>query len=102
MIDGPRDDKQVRHALEALGIDSQTERFKTEMHHLSTLFHQGQTMAQALATVNDQQLQQELLPVMYCVELSALVNAARELHVLTPGQAEDFQAFLKQIAGLTG
>jgi hypothetical protein len=102
MIDGPRDDKRIRKALEALGIDSQIERFKTEMHYLSTLFHQGQTMAQALATVNDQQLQQELLPVMYCVELSALVNAAKELHVLTPEQAEDFQAFLKQIAGLTG
>jgi len=29
-------------------------------------------------------------------------NAAKELHVLTPEQAEDFQAFLKQIAGLTG
>lgn len=99
-IDASRDDKQIKRALEALGIDSQTERFKTEMYHLSTLFNQGLTMGQALATVDDKQLQQELLPVMYCVELSALVMAARELHILTPEQADDFQAFLRQIAGI--
>ena len=59
-------------------------------------------MAQVLATVDDKQLQQELLPVIYCVELGALVSAAQELHMLMPEQAEDFQAFLKRITGIEG
>lgn len=99
-MDTPRDDKQIKHAFKSLGINGQTERFRTEAYHLSTLFKQKQTIAQALETVNDKKLQRELTPFMYSVELSALVSAARELHLLTPEQAEDFQAFLKRIAGI--
>lgn len=99
-MDAARDDRQIRQALEALGINSQTERFRTEAYHLNTLFNQGQTITQALETVGDKKLRQELNPFMYCVELTALVAAARELHILSPEQAEDFQAFLKQIAGI--
>ncbi|HEU5375282.1 MAG TPA: DNA-processing protein DprA [Ktedonobacteraceae bacterium] len=95
-----RNDRQIRQALEAFGINSQTEQFRTEVYHLRTLFNQGQTIAQALETVSNKKLQQELTPFMYCVELSALVTAARKLHMLSSEQAEDFQAFLKQIAGI--
>ncbi|HEY1351572.1 MAG TPA: DNA-processing protein DprA [Ktedonobacteraceae bacterium] len=99
-IDTSRDEKQISRALEALGLDSQGDRFMAEVYHLVALFHQGQTIAQALATVDDRQLRQELTPFMYCAELSALVFAARDLHGLTAEQAEDFQAFLRQIAGI--
>lgn len=50
-MDESRDDKQIKRTLKALGIDSQTERFRTEVYHLTTLFRQGQTIAQALETV---------------------------------------------------
>ena len=99
-MDASRDDKQIKRALKALGINSQTERFRTEAYHLSTLFHQKQTIAQALETVSDKKLRKELTPFMYCAELSALVSAVKELHGITPEQAEDFQAFLRRIAGI--
>ncbi|HEU5384000.1 MAG TPA: hypothetical protein VFV38_52060 [Ktedonobacteraceae bacterium] len=73
-----------------------------EVHHLVALLHQGQTIAQALETVSDRELRQELTLFIYCMELSAVVYAARDLHALTPEEAEDFQAFLKNIAGIVG
>ncbi|HEU5380223.1 MAG TPA: hypothetical protein VFV38_32760 [Ktedonobacteraceae bacterium] len=75
-------------------------RFRTEAYHLRILFNQGQTIAQALETVSERGLRQELTLFLYSVELNALVNAARELQALTPEQAEDFETFLKQIAGI--
>lgn len=99
-IEAARDERQIKRILESFGIDSRAERFQTEAYHLATLFRQEQTIAQTLETVSDRELRQELTLFMYSVELSALINAARELHALTPEQAEDFQAFLKQIAGI--
>jgi DNA processing protein len=97
-IDTAWDAKQISRVLEGLGLNGQTERFQAEAYHVRTLFDQGQTIAQALATVNDRQLRQELTPFMYCAELSALVLVALELHMITPEQADDFQVFLKRIA----
>jgi hypothetical protein len=99
-MDEKMDKEQILHALENLGVDVQTERFKTEIYHLTTLFEQGQTVTEALHTVSNPRLRTQLRPVLYYVTLRALVLALAKLQVITPEQAGDFTGFIGENAGI--
>lgn len=99
-MDERMDKEQILRALEDLGLDTHTERFKTEIHHLVTLFSQGQTVADALQTVSDPRLRTRLKPVLYAVTLRALVIALARLDAIIPEQASDLAAFLNESASV--
>ncbi|MGH2507287.1 MAG: hypothetical protein ACRDHZ_07755 [Ktedonobacteraceae bacterium] len=94
------DKEQILRALENLGMDVQTERFKTEIYHLTTLFEQGQTVTEVLHTVSDVHLRTQLKPVLYYVTLRALVLALATLQMITLEQASDFARFLGESTGI--
>ena len=99
-MDEKMDKEQISRMLEELGIDVHTERFKTEISYLTTLFEQGQTVAEALQTVNDIGLRHQLKPALYYITLHALVIALARLQVITPEQAGDFAEFLRESTGI--
>lgn len=92
--------EQILRTLESLGMDVQAERLKTEMYHLTSLFEQGQTVAEALHTVTDPVLRQQLQPVVYYVTLRALMLVLVKLQVITSAQASDFVTFLGENTGI--
>lgn len=99
-MDEKMDKEQILQALENLGVDVQTERMKTEIYHLTTLFDQGQTVSDTLRTVRDAHLRYQLRPVLYYVTLRALIIALAQWDVLTEEQANDFAAFLGESIGV--
>ncbi len=92
--------EQIVRALESLGMDMHGERFNTEIHHLTTLFDQGQTVADALQTVSDPRLRNQLKPILYAVTLRAFMIALAKLDAITPEQASDLTAFLDESIGV--
>lgn len=100
MMDGQMDKEHILRALESLGIDAHTERFNTEIHHLATLFSQGQTAADALQTVSDPQFRVQLKPALYVVILRALVLALARMDAITSEQTHDLILFLSESIGV--
>lgn len=100
-MDDHMNKEQILRALEHLGMDVQTERFKTEVYHLTTLFEQGQTVTETLRTVNDPSLRNQLRPVLYYVTLRALVLALAKLQVITLEQASDLVGFVGENTGVS-
>lgn len=98
-MDEKVDKEQIIRALEKLGLDTHKERFTTEIHHLVTLFSQGQTAAHALQTVSDPRLRVQLKPALYLVILRALVIALANMETITSEQASDLLAFLNTSIG---
>lgn len=94
MMDQTMEKEQIVLALKQLGIDVQTERLKTEMHHLISLFEHQQTIAEALETVAGSNLRQQLRPALYYVVLRSLIMAATRLQAITSEQARDLDDFL--------
>jgi hypothetical protein len=94
MIDEKIEKECILHVWEQLGIDIQGERLRTEMAHLMTLFAQQRTMAEALATVDEGSLRQQLQPSVYYLALRSLIVAATRLQAITPEQGRDLDGFL--------
>lgn len=93
-MDEKGEKEHILQALESMGLDVYTERFKAEIYHLTTLFEQGQTLTETLRTVNDLSLRSQLKPVLYLVTLHALLIALNRLQAITTEQLHDFEDFL--------
>lgn len=88
-------EETIEQFMQQIGIDPKTEQFRTEAYHLSTLIIQQKlTAAQALETVKDNSLREELRPFIYAVFLSAVVGGAHHLGAITSEQAQDLTAYL--------
>jgi hypothetical protein len=94
MIDEKIEKERILSAWEQLGVDIESERFRTEMAHLMTLFAQQKTVAEALASVGEGQLRQQLKPSVYYMALRSLILAATRLQAITPEQGRDLDGFL--------
>ena len=69
--------------------------FDGEVYRLATLFtDQKMPIAQALKTVDEKFLREDLTPFMYAVQIAAAVLAMQHLGHLTAKQAEDLYRFL--------
>ena len=99
-MDDNMDKEQILRALEEFGLDTHMERFTTEIHHLVTLFSQGQTAAHALQTVDDPRFRAQLKPALYLVILRALVIALASMGTITSEQSSDLLAFLNARIGV--
>ena len=85
----------IEQFMQQIGIDPKIEQFRTEAYHLSTLIIQQKlTAAQALETVQDNALREELTPFIYAVFLSAVVGGAHALGAITSEQAQDLTTHL--------
>lgn len=93
-MDKKRDDEYILQSLERLGMNVRSERLKTEAHHLITLFEQGKTVEEALQTVSDVGLRNQLRPFIYFSTLRALLLAATRLEAITSEQARDLEGYL--------
>ena len=93
-MDNTRDDAAIMQALEKLGINAEEERLKTEACHLLTLFEQGKTLEEALATVNEREMREQLRPLVYDSTLRALLLVVARLKAITPAQFRDLEAYL--------
>lgn len=98
-MDKKRDDKCILLALESLGIDARAERLRTEACHLLTLFEQGKTLDEALETVHDTSMREQLKPFIYCSTLHALILAAARMEVITLDQFKDLEGYLLARSG---
>jgi len=98
-MDKKRDDKHILQTLENLGIDVRAERLKTEACHLLTLFEQGKTLDEALETVGDNSIREQLKPFIYCSTLHALILAATRMEVITLDQFKDLEGYLLAHSG---
>jgi hypothetical protein len=89
----------IEDVLQQHGIDTHFEKFSREAYYLSSLVSYHKIpLAQALETVQDQQLRAELTPFMYAIELSHLVNTMKISHQITSEQADDYLHFLHQMS----
>lgn len=87
--------KTIDDMMQQIGINPKFERFKTEAYHLTTLITQQKlTVTEALATVQDASLREELRPLIYAVFLSSLVMGVEYMDVITHQQAQDLTAYL--------
>jgi hypothetical protein len=85
----------IEQMMEEAGINLKVERFKTEALHISTLMMQQDiTVAQALDTVQDQALRDELRPFVYAIYLSSAVLALQHLGGLSQERGDDLRTYL--------
>ena len=87
--------EKIAQLMQQMGIDPQFEQFKTEAYHLSTMIlREKMPVNQALQTVKDIKLRDELRPFIYATFLSGIVAGVQYIGVITPEQSEDLCAYL--------
>jgi hypothetical protein len=93
-MDDMRDDALIAKTLEKLGVNLEEERLKTEACHLLTLFEQGKTLEEALATVSERDMREQLRPLIYDSTLRALLLVTVRLKAISPAQFKDLESYL--------
>lgn len=93
-MDATRDDAAIEQALKSLGINVEEERLKTEACHLLTLFEQGKTLEEALSTVREGEMREQLKPLVYDSTLRALLLVALRQRAITAAQFRDLESYL--------
>lgn len=87
--------EKIAQLMQQMGIDPQFEQFKTEAYHLSTMIlREKMPVNQALQTVKDIKLRDELRPFIYATFLSGIVAGVQYIGAITPEQSEDLCAYL--------
>lgn len=68
--------------------------FDKEACHLLTLFEQGRTLEEALSTVREGEMREQLKPLVYDSTLRALLLVALRLRAITAAQFRDLESYL--------